>query len=634
MREMLSATSEFVSIRLEATDLNGNPITTVTTGESFLIKGYFTDRRGDPGVTLDQNLVDQGKILPDVRGFTSAYINVTYDSLGFDYDSNYDFTTGAVQSGSISPFTQFDTSIDGLVQNIGYINSIFTSDTPKYQGEVEFLDFRMVAQAPGNYQLDQAFIPHYTIEVPYQVYDPNVAPEDRPYSYTNGVPDLQLLTDSTDINNYYTDNGEPYIYLLGFNGKKFDQPGDVYFEGIGLTVVAAQPDVDFEIRYVGDATQTLAGTSRGEVSTLPINDSYIDEWNYFYVELYAKAPQGGSVSAATFQIDYDPTEFQFVKVDDNVSDYTNLRYKNTFQEVDSTNGHISVGFNTIQNDLGDNNFALVGRVQLRSLIELQVDYSQGQIQSYQASDINVSHANATIDNAGENSILVGDLSGTHSFVVWPVLFDIDNGGDRRVGLSEYNSLLTQFGKTTAGDLLAQKYDFDHNGKVGLSDYDLYLRNLGSTDQTASKRNNPTWYIDLMNGVVPAPAAFSLEGEAVTTQQTTTSQPTSSQSVVESGPPTPAATQTAQLNGTFFLPINTTTTQTTTQASTTSTDSSTTEPPTTDSTDQVVSQWDDQSDLIAMAADQSSDSTASDSEETDFVSQTDEVLALWDDESEI
>jgi hypothetical protein len=54
--------SGVVGVRLEATDLSGNPITSVAVGSDFLVRGFVEDLRSDPS------------------GVYAAYFDVSYDA--------------------------------------------------------------------------------------------------------------------------------------------------------------------------------------------------------------------------------------------------------------------------------------------------------------------------------------------------------------------------------------------------------------------------------------------------------------------------------------------------------------------------------------------------------------------------
>ncbi|RCS42136.1 hypothetical protein DTL42_20105 [Bremerella cremea] len=620
VREMLDASGELISLRLEATDLSGNRIQQVAQGESFLVKAYIEDRRGDAGVTV--NVDTANDILGNPWGFFTAYFNVTYDSAGFDFDESYGVHLGS----TINPVAANTpaTDVDGYIGRLGVQNIDISGNL--HPTEVELLSFRMIAQQPGTYNMEEGINPHFHFDVLDYVENPNQLPEDWAVNYVDGVPQLQRLTGDEFV--AATEDADEYFSLYHYGQQRLTAENQVYFEGVGLQVTAANT-ADFEVRYVLDPTLTTGG----EVSSLPENLDYMDEWDFFYVEVYGKAPAGNSLINGVVTVDYNANDFEFVKAVGRNEDPTNLRYSVYLAEADDDNGSVTVGFNTLATNLGDDQYALIGRILLRSKMELSVDYTNGELQSTRSSVVSLSDTSATVINKTTDFVAIVD--GTTptgvSFDVWPVLYDVANGEDRVVGLADFADFVIAFGKTVNGDPEVRKFDFDDNGSVGLSDFSYFVQNFGQSAAVNSTRIYlPGYPGDLSTPPALMGSSFLLEGE-----------PVDSRSI--SSQPVPVA-ETSQL-----VTTNATSSETVTQSllilpvtSTSSTGSSTQLPeensgtatdPTT-STDTYVAKLDDQDDLIAMTSSSWDDSLASEDEETSFANSADEVLALWEDEDQL
>ncbi|WP_146118906.1 hypothetical protein [Blastopirellula marina] len=624
VREMLDASGELISLRLAVTDLHGNQIEQIAQGEAFLVKAYIEDRRGEPGVVVDvpepdpQNPNNTPDISDDPYGFFTAYFNVTYDAAGFDFDESYGIQIGPTISEVSVPVP--DTSIDGYIERLGMQN-IDTSGL-FHPNEVELLSFRMIAQQPGNYDLAEGFMPHFHFDVVDYIEDVNELPENWDVNYVNGVPQLERLTGSEFMD--ATVGADEYFSLYHYGTERLTQDSQVYFEGVGLQVLAPTT-TEYQVRYVDEPTTTLGG----EVNALPSNLEYFDEWSYFYVEVYAKAPNGNSLNAGVVTVNYDPDDFEFVQAVGRNEDPTSLRYSITFTEVDNENGSVTVGYNTLATDLGDDRFALLGRIQLRSKIEMPVDYTNGELQPTTSSDVMLGDASATIYNdiSDSRSVVGGTTSAGTNFEVWPVIYDVANGEDRQVGLADFSDFVAVFGKSVNNDPEIRKLDFDNNGTIGLSDFSLFVQNFGQSNYYDSKRIYPAGYPGDLSSPALMGSSSLLEGEPVASPSTSRREAP----VVAAGPPQPVSSDNVSSNLLSLPATNSVSTNSPAQSSTEEGSSAASSEETIDA---FVSQWNDQSDLIALTAVVRSDETSSDDENADFVANTDEILAIWEDEEQL
>lgn len=620
-RQLLAAdmaTSEYVSIRLEATDLSGVPITQVETGESFLIKAYIQDRRGQPGVTVP----DHPQILDDPWGFYAAFINITYDMEGFDFDPNYPVTAGPDVVPVDDSFSS-ETTEDGFIGRIGLQDLVIGELQPQ---EIELFSFRMVAEQPGVYDALEGFQPHFHFEVPQRVYNPNSGTSDEIY-YIDGVPQLERLTGTQQGEPFWNAvyGADEYISLGSFDGRLFTEDNEVFFQGVDLEVTSASvSEPEFEIRFVKNTTTPTSG----EVNSLPSNLSYIDEWDTFFVEVYAQAPAGSNtdITSANVQLGFNPGDFEFVDAF-GTSDDPALRYTVTYTEDQSETGSVTVGFTTLSTNTGDDKFALIGRIRLRSLMEVDNDTSSGYVYSVPSSEISLTEANATLRNKSTlaHTIVESTTGGSgYSFDVWPVMYDTDENEDRKVGLSDFSGFVSAFG-LVADTPKGRKFDFDKNGVVGLSDFNLFVQNFGQNGTSLEGRiyNNqfPSGY-----ETVPLMGSMSLEGEPIEESSTPT--------VYQSGPPQPvtdeSSTETLSRTPLAYQPITTTDLP----AEQGGSDELTVDAPTT--AELVASEplWTDQSELIWQAASTSDDSLGDDDSDDTFQEYADEVLALWDNEDNL
>lgn len=614
---MLNATTELLSLRLAATDLHGNAITQIEQGEAFLIKAYVDDRRDEPEVNVTPV---PGSVSAEAKGFFSAYFNVTFDSAGFEFDPTYG--QGGVKYGpsivavDLTPPTP-NTEFDGYIERLGVQNL-----TVGVAGEIEVLSFRMIAQAPGTYDMNEAFMPHFHFDVVDLFEDPNKLPQDWEPIYVDGVPQLERLTGQA-FNNATLDD---YFALYQFGSQKITSDSQVYFEGIDLEVISS-PDADYQLRFVTSQTPTNAG----EVTTLPTSVVQIDEWNHFYVEVYAKAPVGNAVQAGFVELNYNTDDFSYVRTIGRTQDPTNLRYSITSTEVNEQNGTIRIGFSTLSTNLGDDRYALVGRIQLKSEMELPADYTNGELTFTPSSSITLTDTNATVINTttSVSAVINGTATASHSFEVWPVIYDIgSNGEDRKVGIQDFAGFIGQYGKLVNNNPQLRKFDFNNSGKIDLADFALFIQNYGESDNAATLRDYPSGYPGNLGGAPLMGSKFVLEGEPVAARSTQPTTTTTASPSTTTAIASPSSVSDQTLSTT--LPL----TQTAPTGASSEGESQEKQAvsPVEESTDVVISTLDDQTDLIVMASQDSEPSSASDGDETQFAEHADEVLAIWEDEN--
>jgi len=619
---MLDATGEFLSIRLAATDLQGNPITQVAQGEAFLIKAYADDRR-DEAYFDDYDFPED--VTPDAIGFFTAYFNVTYDAAGFDFDPTYGdegIKFGPGLAPVYEPFAP-NTQYDGYIERLGVTNQ-YTVDIP---GEIEILSFRMIAETPDVYDMAEAFIPHFHFEQAVINEDPNESNPDNwvPY-YVDGVPVLERLTGAA-FNEAVDDNDE-YFLLHQFDTQILTEDDEVYFQGVDLEVIASA-DANFDLRFVSSPTTLTSG----EVNSRPSNVDVIDEWSHFYVEVYAQAPSDSAIQAGFVELNYDAEDFNFVRAIDSTQD-SSIRYSITSTEVDEENGTIRVGYTSQSTTTGDDRYALLGRIQMKSEMELPVDYTNGELTFTMSSDITLSDTSATIykTSSGTSAVISGTATATHSFEVWPVIYDVGAAGeDRKVGINDFAGFISEYGKVVNNDPELRKFDFNNNGKIDLIDFSLFIQNYNESDLVPSTRKYPDGYPGDLGGVPLMGSQFILEGEQVDSRSSSpaTNTPTNSPSQVTIEPE-PTSVADDSLSSTFpFSPVA-------------ATDSSgdgdnQTNPdvsPAEETTDAVISTLDDQTDLIVMTSQESEESFATEEDESDFTEHADQVLAIWEDEADL
>jgi hypothetical protein len=119
--------------RLETTDLAGNPITTITAGSDFLLRGTVQDVRPEP------------------LGVFAGWVDV-------NYDAGFGLAHGPIEHGPNFPVGgSGDTSVPGLIDDVG---SFSESVTPLGPGEMLLFSVPMKATSAGllNFTLDPVHV--------------------------------------------------------------------------------------------------------------------------------------------------------------------------------------------------------------------------------------------------------------------------------------------------------------------------------------------------------------------------------------------------------------------------------------------------------------------------------------------
>lgn len=484
-REMLAGdvpTTEVLAFTIRATDLSGNEIQQVAAGQSFTIEVYAQDRRGQEGVTVPSGSGYSN--LP--RGLSQAFLNISFAHQGFNYDHTRSVTPGPYVDplpGALNP----DVSIDGMIYDVGLYDMGAIYDALSgilHPDPLHIFSVPMVAETPGNYQGAKGIVPHF-----------DFMRQNQPNSYdAYGVPVLL---------NYSGQGVGQGTELILYGNQKITDPNLVFFSGADLTVIpAGQMLGDFQLRVVKTPTSVV----QGEVVNLPNSASFIDEWDTVYVEIYGKAPNGQGLQNAVVNINFNANQFKFHDVIANQQD-SNLRYSLTSVDSTSVAGRVTVSLSNPLGNTGDDNYALLGRVRLMSIMELANDTSNGYIQPTTSQAISIGTVTPTFQVLGGSTSTIGNALafGSSSFSVWPVMYDADDNG--RVGLSDFTQFISAYGKP-ATTPQGYKFDFDKNGTVGLSDFLLFIQNYG---QQRGQVNTRTYHSSFPNSFLEG-EPMMLEGE--------------------------------------------------------------------------------------------------------------------------
>lgn len=119
-RELLAG---IINVRLDAVNLSGDSVSTITAGDSFALRGYVRDQRAD------------------ASGVFASYLDVTYDS------SKVAVNGGVTFGASFPSGRSANTSTAGLIDEVGGFANL---GTPPGGGELLLFEIPMIATSGGS----------------------------------------------------------------------------------------------------------------------------------------------------------------------------------------------------------------------------------------------------------------------------------------------------------------------------------------------------------------------------------------------------------------------------------------------------------------------------------------------------
>lgn len=444
---------EIVGSNIELLDSSFNFVPPIPGSQNSADPGNFgftaTDANNvDLGVAVRETAIELPKgITINLSGDATTTGGATFDSKSFDLT----LSRGALDVlHAVSSFEQATTRLDATGTVIGPgANAEAGKLTSNQAGTGFTLDFNLARTL-----LNSAFDVNTFAGTPYAV-------------------TMDLLMNATITASVNGGSGVP------LQGSVYSKNGQPLTSGSGVFVTVNK-----------DKTQTDAN---GQVSELPKNADWATEWDNLWVEVWGNTADATGILGGTVDLGYDTSLFTATQIE-----YASSMSQNHTGTIDDANGVVTgLGSGTNLAGLGNGNFVLLGRVKLESIGSDGIDVTLNEDLKPQSLGLTVSNADLKLASLGVQTpsiISTGDVD------VWGVVYDVNNDG--RVGLSDYNTLLTQFGKSSKTDNsgLVAALDFNNDGKVGLSDYSYYLQNLGKTRENQSPLTFPdtfrqTWLGD-------------------------------------------------------------------------------------------------------------------------------------------
>lgn len=233
-----------------------------------------------------------------------------------------------------------------------------------------------------------------------------------------------------------------------------------------------------ELRVVRDATPTDAD---GETISLPDNVDFLDEWDRFSVEVWASTPSDNtsSVGSFTVEVPYDP-----------LFDLDSIEFGPAFsnsQQVVSGSGQVEFSASSSLDDLGKDDYVLLGRVKLKgntgSAPGSDLPNTGGYILPTPKDFVLNEEGTATASLSGTTAVTT--LGPGAMIDVWPVMYDLDDDGT--IGFGDTAFFAAVFGQSASQSPEAERADFDHDGIISFGDVSFYGANFGSSESSTAPR---------------------------------------------------------------------------------------------------------------------------------------------------
>jgi len=209
----------------------------------------------------------------------------------------------------------------------------------------------------------------------------------------------------------------------------------------------------------------------GQVAALPQSESWIDEWDSYWVELWVNTVDGPGVALGSVDLTYNTAYFTATEID-----HGPVYVNDTLGSIDDPIGLVSgLGGSTTRTDIGGSGFALLGRVKFESLANDQLAID-ADIQFVGPYDLGLDLVHAHVEVAGHGAV-EAEIGRTPDTELWAVVYDTDDDG--RIGLDDFAYLADAFRDSVAvsDSPFVLALDFDRNGRIDFGDFAHFAANL-------------------------------------------------------------------------------------------------------------------------------------------------------------
>jgi len=303
---------------------------------------------------------------------------------------------------------------------------------------------------------------------------------------------------SVDVCLWLTCNFQSAVDLNATITQDVQQEREDAVAPVGSNLIGTQVGDGLDVGtgiYMSLVKNPTAVGSDGQVAELPGSETWIHEWDSYWVELWTRTTDASGVTAASVDLAYDPQYFTATEID-----HGSVYVNETSGSIDDGVGLVSsVGGGTVRTDVGGDGagYALLGRVKFESLPEDQVpvDAVNQFIGPY---DLGLDLSNPHVEVAGDTAVEPG-LGRSADTELWAVVYDIDD--DDRIGFGDFAYFANAFQESVAvsDSPFALALDFDRSGRVDFGDFAYFTTNFQQQKGSAVDLQFPTSFTQRWTG---------------------------------------------------------------------------------------------------------------------------------------
>ncbi len=245
-----------------------------------------------------------------------------------------------------------------------------------------------------------------------------------------------------------------------------DEGSDTLINPDDMESTEASP-VQVDLRLVLSATPTDAN---GHVANLTTDVDFLDEWDDFFVEIWASTPNDDTSSLSTYSLNlrYDVNLFSA-----NSAEFGPGFSLSQVSGVDDDDGIVDLSAATVIADAGRDEFVLLGRVSFVSAVA--DDLPNNQFGAYILPSLGARFVTSDVTTTTVGGVEADTTLAVLVPEIWPVMFDLDDNGT--IGFGDVTLFAAAFGGSVGTDGSAFGSDFDRNGVVGFGDVSVFANNF-------------------------------------------------------------------------------------------------------------------------------------------------------------
>lgn len=493
-----------MGVTLQAKDLAGNTITSVAAGQSFNLQVWVDDYRYIAEASANYVTDPDGdQYNPNPLGISSAFVDILYNAGAFDFDSVTGLKSGSGSPGLGAASYNAVTSSDGKLERVGTIQTSLA-----YGNGLA----RLWVTVP---MIAESTLGQFTISAQHPV--------------TNET--FPNTTEGNQQRRAFIDNN-PSVLLAG--GSVALNPNEVDYSGATLTLEIVEPGapVDIELRIVKTPT---AVDSNGEINSnmLPNDAEWLDEWDNFYVEVYATAPDSYYLKTVTLTLNFTNSYHNVLSFSDASND-SSLKFTTSGKSYNNGTSNVTVTFSTALNGLGDNGkSALLGRIYFGPDTGTGAGVANAATTDYPAPvdtkfTLTSGAAGVQLNSSAPVEPAILSIGSSTNADLFAVPYDLDD--DKAISLVDLTYIVRNIGTPVTTSNKLYRMDYTHDGYIDLVDLAMMIRNIGTS--TTNAKSSPRIYysgfpyfgsaMGLMEGesiTLSGNAGFVLEGESIVQEST-------------------------------------------------------------------------------------------------------------------